>query len=325
MEVREEPIPPVGAHDLLVQTELTAISAGTEMLLYRGQVPSQIDAQADRISDGLQYPTPYGYAAVGRVVEVGSATDRQWLGRQVFGFQPHTSHFVTNPESVLALPAELAPDDGVFLPNTETAVNLVQDAAPILGERVLVMGQGVVGLLSAAFLQEFPLDCLVTVDRYETRRTASAALGVAATLDPGLAGFREEALRFTGSSLRGYDLTIELTGNPAALNDAIALTTYTGRIVVGSWFGMKTAPIDLGGRYHRSRIKMLASQVSTIAPELSGRWDKERRFQVAWEALKRIRPGHWITDRFQIEHAAEAYGKLDTEPGDVIQVVFTYA
>jgi threonine dehydrogenase-like Zn-dependent dehydrogenase len=95
--------------------------------------------------------------------------------------------------------------------------------------------------------------------------------------------------------------------------------------VIGSWYGDKRALIDLGSVFHHSRIKLISSQVSTIAPELSARWDKSRRFQVAWEALKRIQPQKWITHRFNISRAAEVYKLLDESPEQAIQVVFTHA
>jgi threonine dehydrogenase-like Zn-dependent dehydrogenase len=120
------------------------------------------------------------------------------------------------------------------------------------------------------------------------------------------------------------DLSIELSGSPDALNDAIALTGFSGRIVVGSWYGRKPAQIDLGGSFHRSRIKLLSSQVSSISPELSGRWDKARRFESAWGAIRRIQPEKWITHRFPLEKAGEAYLLLEEAPGSAIQVLFTY-
>jgi threonine dehydrogenase-like Zn-dependent dehydrogenase len=133
--------------------------------------------------------------------------------------------------------------------------------------------------------------------------------------------FRERAL----STLKqGADLTFELSGNPSALNDAIALTCFTGRIVVGSWYGEKQMDVHLGGSFHRSRIKLISSQVSTISPDLSGRWDKPRRFDVAWKALERIKPEKWITHRFAIDNAKEAYRMLDENPQETIQVIFDY-
>jgi threonine dehydrogenase-like Zn-dependent dehydrogenase len=208
-------------------------------------------------------------------------------------------------------------------------VNLVQDAAPILGERVLVLGQGVIGLLVASLLHEFPLETLITSDPYELRRQASLEVGVNDSFDPGLITSQHGSgeTHSTQQSIYAqnkFDLVIELSGSPSALNDALALTAFSGRIVIGSWYGEKKAPIDLGGAFHRSRIKLISSQVSTIAPELSGRWDKARRFKVAWEALKRIQPQKWITHRFPIEEAGKAYELLNQNPQETIQVIFEY-
>jgi threonine dehydrogenase-like Zn-dependent dehydrogenase len=108
------------------------------------------------------------------------------------------------------------------------------------------------------------------------------------------------------------------------LNTAIEHTAFSGRIVIGSWYGQKRAEIDLGGSFHRSRIKLISSQVSSISPELSGRWDKSRRFEVAWQALERIQPQKWITNRFSLKDAAKAYQLLDENPQETIQVVFEY-
>ena len=127
------------------------------------------------------------------------------------------------------------------------------------------------------------------------------------------------------STFDSFDLTFELSGSPSALNDAIALTTFSGRVVIGSWYGKKRAEIDLGGAFHRSRIRLIASQVSTISPELSGRWDKSRRFDVAWKALERIQPEKWITHRFSIHDAQKAYQLLDENPQQAIQVIFEYS
>jgi len=198
----------------------------------------------------------------------------------------------------------------------ETAVNLIQDAAPILGERVLVLGQGVVGLLVTSLLKEFPLESLITSDCYELRRKSSLNIGIHESFDPNN--------KAQSAYAQSFDLVFELSGSPSALNDAITMTTFSGRVVVGSWYGKKNVGLDLGGAFHRSRIKLIASQVSTIAPELSGRWDKVRRFEVAWEALKRIQPQKWVTHRFPIEDASKAYELLDKNPQDAIQVVFDY-
>ena len=316
MEICEESLPALGADDVLVETICSAISAGTEMLIYRGQFPQLADAH-DNLSSDLKYPLAYGYASVGRIKETGPQVDRSLLNNLVFGFQPHTTHFIARMDSLILIPASLPAEAGCFLPNMETAVNLVQDAAPILGERALVLGQGVIGLLVAALLHEFPLETLVTSDCYEIRRLASQDIGIRTSFDP-------TKMNQPAHLQNNFDLSIELSGRPETLNDALALTAFSGRILIGSWYGEKRAEIDLGGAFHRSRIKLISSQVSSIAPELRGRWDKARRFGVALEALKRIQPQKWITHRFPIEEAAKAYELLDQNPQETIQVLFDY-
>jgi 2-desacetyl-2-hydroxyethyl bacteriochlorophyllide A dehydrogenase len=323
VELRQESLPALGADDILVETVCSAISAGTEMLIYRGQFPTNLHDSHDSISAALHYPLTYGYASVGRVTELGSNVDPGLAGRLIFSFQPHATHFITRADSVFPVPEGLSPEAACFLPNMETAVNLIQDAAPILGERVLVLGQGVIGLLTASLLSEFPLERLATADHFALRQTAlQPSTFDFRAFDSSAPDFCQQAKSFLGT---GADLTLELSGSPSALNDALALTAFSGRIVIGSWYGEKRAPIDLGGDFHRSRIKLISSQVSSIAPELSGRWDKSRRFEVAWAALKRIHPKKWITQRFPLDQAAQAYRLLDEYPQETIQVIFHYA
>ncbi len=323
VQLREEELPALAAGEVLVETLCSAISPGTEMLVYRGQFPKNIpvDDCFPGMNDQFHYPLAYGYACVGRVTEIGSQVDAAWLGRLVFAFHPHASHFIVPASMLLTLPAGVSPEMATFLPNTETAVNLVQDGAPLLGERVLVLGQGVIGLLVTAILGEFPLETLVTTDFLPLRRAASQKLGVTACLDasaPGLGSALQSTLK------GGADLTFELSGSPLALDTAIQHTIFSGRVVIGSWYGEKRAALDLGGFFHRSRLRLISSQVSTIAPELAARWDKPRRFDVAWLALKRIHPEKWITHRFSFDKAAEAYRLLDQAPGEAIQVIFDY-
>jgi len=361
VELREDSLPAPGADEVLVETVCSAISGGTEMLVYRGQFPHFKDAE-DTFSSELKYPCAFGYACVGRIRETGKQVDKELRDRLVFAFQPHASAFIAQPSSLIFAPdsptgtMSFPAETCAFLPNMETAVNLIHDAAPILGERVLVIGQGVVGLLVASLLKEFPLETLITADCFPLRREASLGIGVSESYDPEVLSNKQTSTSLSNadSSLKSstgppnkdltntkrgdskartnaqpayaqkkFDLTFELSGSPSALNDAIALTAFSGRIVIGSWYGEKRAEVDLGGAFHRSRIKMIASQVSTIAPELRGRWDKARRFGVAWEALRRIQPQKWITHRFPIEEAAQAYKLLDENPQETIQVVFT--
>lgn len=319
VETVTESLPTGEGGQVLVQTEASAISAGTELLFYRGQVPADIpvDSALAALSQGPpRYPLRYGYACVGRVVEVHDKADRGWLGRRVFAFHPHTSHFWAGPATLLPVPSDLPSDQATLLPNMETAVNLVMDGQPALGERVAVVGQGVVGLLTLALLRQFPLEKLAAVDPLPKRRDLAQAMGADETF------WSPDGQAPAGWS--GADLTYEVSGNPAALNLALALTGFAGRVVIGSWYGQKQAPLDLGGAFHRSRIRLLASQVSTIDPQWSGRWDKTRRFDWAWRMLRRLPVARLISHRFRLEDAPAAYNLIDRQPQETVQVLFTY-
>jgi 2-desacetyl-2-hydroxyethyl bacteriochlorophyllide A dehydrogenase len=327
--LEEKPLPTPGPSQLLVQTLVSAISAGTEMLFYRGQVPAglPVDETIPALAGDIHYPLKYGYAAVGRVVAAGSALERDgWAGRLVFAFNPHESHFLVEPADLFPLPAGIAPEDAVFMPNMETAVNLVMDGGPTIGEQVAVFGQGVVGLLTTALLARVPLAGLVALDGYALRRERALAMGAHDVFDSGAPDgvARARAALQAGRAYAGADLVYELSGNPAALDGALGLAGFNSRIVVGSWYGQKRAGLDLGGRFHRGRIRLISSQVSTIDPAWSGRWSKARRLEVAWRMIEAIRPAGLITHRFPVAQAAEAYRLVDQDPGTTLQVVLTY-
>jgi threonine dehydrogenase-like Zn-dependent dehydrogenase len=122
----------------------------------------------------------------------------------------------------------------------------------------------------------------------------------------------------------GADLVYEVSGNTEAVNLAIETGGFGSRIVLGSWYGRQPATLDLGFKFHRERMQLISSQVSTVAPALSGRWNKNRRLSAAWQWLQRIGPRRFITRRFPIERAAEAYRLLHQDPSGDLQIVFTY-
>jgi 2-desacetyl-2-hydroxyethyl bacteriochlorophyllide A dehydrogenase len=328
VSVREEPLSPPVAGQVLVQTLVSAISPGTELLIYRGQAPSDVpvDESIPALAGEFSFPLKYGYAAIGRVTDIGPDVAPEWLGQLVFAFQPHQSHFLALPDELMPVPANVSPEEAAFLPNVETAVNFVMDGQPMIGERVAVFGQGVVGLLTTALLAQFPLNSLVTLDSYPLRREKSLALGALACLDPTAPDVlaRTRAVLKADTLYAGADLTYELSGNPAALDQAIAVTGFEGRVVIGSWYGQKRAELNLGGRFHRSRIRLISSQVSSIAAKWGGRWTKTRRLNVAWRMIRQIKPAQLITHRFPITQADQAYTLLDQRPEEAIQVMLTY-
>lgn len=327
--IQSEKLAPPGAGEVLVQTILSAISPGTESLVFQGLAPEilEMDATISSLRGNFRYPFKYGYACVGRVAALGPGVSSEWLGSRVFAFNPHESHFIAPIDTLILLPENLTDEDSVFLANMETAINFIHDGAPLMGESVVVLGLGVVGMLTLAQLVRFPLAHLFALDRHPLRWKIAAELGDVQVLnaeDAAVTTDLHTALTEKGFNERGADLVYEISGSPDALNMAINAAGYHGRVVVGSWYGRKKAVLDLGGAFHRNRIQLLSSQVSSLAPEISGRWTKPRRMAVALDALEKIHPGKWVTHSYPLEDADQAYQQLVLRPQDTFQIVLTY-
>lgn len=319
VEVRPETLPVLAPDQVLVKTICSAISSGTELLVYRGEAPTDLatDATISSLAGPLSFPLKYGYSSVGRVVELGAEVDTLWQDRLVFSFNPHETFFTSSTADLTVLPPDLAPEEALFIPNLETAVNFLHDGAPWVGERVAVLGQGLVGLLTTELLSRIPGLHVQTFDLYPFRRELSLKAGATESLDP------REAFNFQLPT-SNFDLTYELSGSPTALDTALAVTGFNGRLVIGSWYGTKPVSLDLGGRFHRSRIKLISSQVSTLTPALMARWSKARRLDTVLQLLPQIQPTRYITQRFPFSQAAQAYQRLDQHPEETLQVIFTY-
>jgi threonine dehydrogenase-like Zn-dependent dehydrogenase len=268
----------------------------------------------------------YGYSCVGRIIATGAKVDPELSGCNVFAFHPHQGHFAVRPEELIQLPKTLAQDDAVFFALMETALTLVLDGRPLIGERVMVFGLGMVGLLATALLARFPLAHLACVDPIRYRRKAAKQLGAHQTMsDYKVRNTHDDQKNEeTASFPLSADLIYELSGNPSALNNALTWSEFDTRIVIGSWYGAKQVPLNLGGRFHRNRIQLISSQVSTIAPGLSGRWSRQRRTQTVLHWLETLRPSRWITHRYPVTRVQEAYARIAAEPESTLQVVLEY-
>ena len=326
--LKEEVLPPPSANQVLVKTVVSAISAGTEMLVYRGQVSSElaVDATIGQLEGNFSYPLKYGYATVGRVIELGAEVDASWQNRLVFAFNAHESHFLSTPDDLISINSAISAENAVFLPNMETAVSFLMDSQPMIGEQAVVFGQGIVGLLTTMLLAQLPLTCLITVDGYPLRREQSLKLGAEASLDPRMPDFLSHLrdLLPETAPYGGSDVTYELSGNPNALQQAIASTTFNGRVLIGSWYGTKAVNLNLGGLFHRSHIQLISTQVSHINPRWGGRWHKTRRLRVAQKMIETHQPASLITHRLPFTEAAQAYDLLDKQASEAIQVILRY-
>lgn len=285
VELRTEQVPPPGHGELRVRALVSAISHGSELLAYGGQVDPALPLDLPTLAGSFALPLKYGYASVGRVLDVGTGVEQFQPGQLVFVLHPHQSVYIAPAPLVTPLPEGIEPAHGALFANAETALNIAHDAAPRLGESALVFGQGVVGLLTAQTLRLAGAARVIAVDPDERRRAQALALGADAALAPGPA--LPEQLRAVNDG-RLADLAVEASGAPAALQQAIDCVLDEGTVVVASWYGRKPVSLDLGARFHRGRIRLRSSQVGHLAPETWPRWDHGRRSQAVATLLPRL-------------------------------------
>ncbi|MDQ3251380.1 MAG: zinc-dependent alcohol dehydrogenase [Rubrobacter sp.] len=315
-----ETVPPPGPGEVSVETIASAVSAGTEMLVYRGEVPQYLRLDLPTLAGSYGFPIKYGYAAAGCVLATGPGVEHLTTGDPVFVHHPHQDVFVVPAKMAVRLPDDLDPLLGVFSANLETALNIVHDTPVRLGETALIFGQGVVGLLVALLLKRAGVGPVLVVDPLEERRRRALTAGADGAFGPD--GLKERVTEITDG--RGADVAVETSGSGAALQSAIDAVATEGTVVVASWYGIKPVTLDLGGHFHRGRVRLRSSQVGLSNPELAPRWDRARRMDAVLRLLGGLELRELISHHFPFEEAPEAYTLLDERPGEALQVIFTY-
>jgi 2-desacetyl-2-hydroxyethyl bacteriochlorophyllide A dehydrogenase len=320
-EIRSEPPQPVGPTDVRVRAVVSGLSAGSELLVYRGLAPSDIPPDLPTVEGDFRLPIKFGYASVGTVVEVGTDVAGLEADDLVFAHHPHQTEYVVPADFPIRLPKGLPVERGVFAANLETAATVVLDAHHRLEEAVLVVGQGIVGLLVTMLLKRAGARPVIAVDLHERRRDAAVRAGADQALGPG-DRLVPQVLELTGG--RGVDVAVEASGSPAALQSCIDTAAFGGTVMVASWYGTREVTLALGGAFHRRRLRLVSSQVSTLDPTLSPRWSRERRTELVRSLLTELPLEDLISHRFPFSAAASAYELLETKPEECLQVVLDY-
>src|SRR6201989_616051 len=289
VEIRDVPAPRPAAGEVLVRTVCSGISGGTERLVYRGEGPAELALEYPIAALGgtFSYPFAYGYACVGEVAE---------SGQRVFAFHPHQDVFTAPAADLAPLPA-VDPAAATLFPLVETALQVTLDAGSGYRDRVIVFGAGVLGLLTGLLLQRAGWRPLLA-EPQEWRRALASRLGVPAAGPAELAG--EEV-----------PLVIDASGNPDAPATALDLLAHEGTLLVASWFGTKTVVLPLGGGFHRRRLTIRSTQVSTVPARQSGVWTRSRRRQETAALLTELPLAELCTDVFDFGQAAEAFRAVD--------------
>lgn len=268
-ELREAAVPAPVAGEVLVRMVYSGISRGTERLIFEGKVPA---GERERMRMPTQegefpFPVKYGYSAVGQV-EAGSPA---MIGRTVFALHPHQSRFVIPESAAAPVPDTVPTRRAVMAANAETALNVLWDGEVKAGQKVAVVGGGIVGLLVAA-LAEKPFGAEVTlIDKDASREALAKKLGAAFALP--------------SAAPRGFEVVIHTSASDAGLALALEIAAFEGTIVEASWYGDRTVGVPLGGAFHSQRLKLISSQVGSVAPAQRARYTHRQRMQEALQLL----------------------------------------
>jgi threonine dehydrogenase-like Zn-dependent dehydrogenase len=269
-ELRSEPLPDPLPNQVLVRALFGAVSRGTESLVFRGKVPASESLRMRCPHQVGEFPGPvkYGYANVGRVV-LGPA---DLEGCTVFCLYPHQTAYVVDRDAVVVVPEAVPPERAVLAANLETAVNALWDARPLLGDRVSVVGAGVLGCLLSRLLGRLPGAEVELIDVRPERAAVAAALGV--------------TFRHADAATPERDLVFHTSGSESGLRLALSLAGHGSKIVELSWFGDQAVSLPLGEAFHARRLTISSSQVGSVSREARPRFTHARRLAFALELLQ---------------------------------------
>lgn len=304
-EIRTAQVPSRRPGEVLVRTLFTAVSRGTESLVFRGAVPvSQYEAMRAPFQEGaFPGPVKYGYINVGRV-EAADADAAALIGRTVFCLFPHQDRFCVPADRLVPVPVGVPDARAVLAAGMETAVNAVWDAQPGPGDRIVVIGAGVIGLLVAWLCRQIPGAEVAVVDIDAARAPVAGALGLSFRTDPP----REWPA----------DLVVHASGHPDGLAAALDIAGLEARIVDLSWYGDALVPLPLGEAFHSRRLRIESSQVGRIPSHRAPRWTYARRMTLALELLRDPVLDVLITGESTFEELPEVMARLAHEPGHTL-------
>lgn len=268
-ELRSEELSAPGPDEALVRTLYSGISKGTEMVVHRGSVPPRVaeEMRAPHQEGDFPGPVKFGYLSVG-VVEDGPEA---WLGQRVFCLNPHQDRYVVPISSLTRIPADVPSRRAVLTGTVETAVNALWEAGPRLGDRVAVVGAGLVGGMVATLLRTFPLGRLQLIDVDPDRKQLADALGVDFT--------------HPDDALADCDIVFHCSASQEGLERSLQLVGDEGDVIEMSWYADREVTLPLGEDFHARRLSIRASQVGVVARARRHRRTNADRLDLAVQLL----------------------------------------
>jgi threonine dehydrogenase-like Zn-dependent dehydrogenase len=293
-QIRPVTLPDPGPDDVLVRTLRSGVSRGTETLVFGGHVPESQHATMRAPFQEGDFPGPvkYGYLNVG-VVERGPEA---LSGRTVFCLYPHQTAYVVPAAAVTVVPDGVPASRAVLAGTVETAVNALWDARPLIGDRVAVVGAGMVGCCVARLLAAMPGVSVTLVDVDESRSSVATALGAAFALPAEATG--------------GLDLVVHTSGTSAGLQTSLDLLAPDGEVVELSWYGDAAVSVSLGGSFHSRRLAVRASQVGEVAAARRGRRTHAERLALALDLLRDPAFDVLLTEESRFEDLPDVMAEL---------------
>ncbi|MGW5672994.1 zinc-dependent alcohol dehydrogenase [Micromonospora sp. NPDC003776] len=307
-ELRAVDLRPPGPDEVLVRTRFSGVSRGTETLVFTGGVPADQYATMRAPFQEGDFPAPvkYGYLSVG-TVEAGPAALR---GRTVFCLYPHQTAYVVPADTVVVVPERVPAARAVLAGTVETAVNALWDAAPLVGDRVTVIGGGMVGCSVAALLAGFPGVRVELVDADPARATVAEALGV--------------DFAVPGDAAGGRDLVVHASATAAGLQRGLDLLRPEGTVLELSWYGDRPVTLALGGAFHSRRLRIRSSQVGTVSPRRADRSYADR-LALALDLLADPRFDALLTGRSRFDELPDVLDRLASGRLPAVCHLITYA
>jgi len=307
-EILKERLPLLKPGWCKLQTFFSAISPGTERLVYSGDVPENLRQEMKCPYMGGEFPFPvkYGYSLIGKITE----GPKQSIGKIVHVLHPHQDQCIVHMEDTFPIPPRVPPPRGTLASNLETAVNAIWDSNVTIGERALLIGFGIVGSLVARLLSFIPGVQLQVVDTNPSKITLAEKMGFEACNPEKVSG--------------NFDLAFHASGSSDGLQLAIDKVGCEGRIIELSWYGTDKVSLSLGGTFHSQRKTIHSSQVSTVSPRQRPRWDRRRRKSLVFKLLERPEFDSHITHSVPFTKLPDLYGKLKAYPTEGLSYLVRY-
>ena len=305
-------LPALSPNDVLVETLYSGISRGTESLVFNGKIP-ETEWQSMRCphqTGDFSFPVSYGYAVVGKVIEVGSAITKMFTGETVFVLHPHQERLIIAEDMARPVPDHIPKDRAVLSANMETALNAVWDSNLEAHHKVSVVGGGVVGLLTAYVVAQISDNPVTLIDINPNKKTIAEKLGLTFALP--------------NNAVDEQDIIFHTSANGAGLQTAINLLAFEGSVIEMSWYGNNPVQLALGGPFHSKRLKIISSQVGHVSPTKRATHGYDERMAEAMQLLTDPRLDHLLEEPIAFNALADALPEIFSSDSETLCQLIKY-